>query len=237
MVQICSLFPIFASISISLAASASHITSAVSYSPDELSSASSRALKSDATFIFEFLGDFVSHTLTYLDYMQENSMTFPGDLQNYIFRLQSITNDQSIIAALETRSFPFEDFITMYTKFDWASSFMSANGVSTIYKPEDFLTVSGEASSTSSSDTSSATSEDSYSGSDSGSKGIASSTDDSKSASSTSAASSSDGSKSSTSSSESSSSTSTVSDSSNGVGSLYIPIISLPVAMISVFLL
>lgn len=233
MVQICSLFPIFASISISLAASASHITSAVSYSPDELSSASSRALKSDATFIFEFLGDFVSHTLTYLDYMQENSMTFPGDLQNYIFRLQSITNDQSIIAALETRSFPFEDFITMYTKFDWASSFMSANGVSTIYKPEDFLTVSGEASSTSSS----ATSADSYSGSDSGSKGIASSTDDSKSASSTSAASSSDGSKSSTSSSESSSSTSTVSDSSNGVGSLYIPIISLPVAMISVFLL
>ncbi|ODQ61041.1 hypothetical protein WICANDRAFT_90292 [Wickerhamomyces anomalus NRRL Y-366-8] len=158
-------------------------------------------------------------------------MTYPVDLQNYVVRLQSITDDQSLIAALETRSFPFNDFVTMFTKFDWASSFMSEQGVSSFYVPQDFLTANGADASVTQSGSQS-------SGSPSSSGSFASSTGSSSSGSSgsiTSAASSSRSGSSSATSSQSSSSAR--SSTSNGVDSLYIPIISLPVMFVSLFLL
>ena len=235
MVQILSFLTVLSVSALSLAQST--ITSSASYSPDQLSSASSRALHSDASFVLAFLGDFISRS-TYLNFMRENSMTYPADLQNYVVRLQSITDDQSLIAALETRSFPFNDFVTMFTKFDWASSFMSEQGVSSFYVPQDFLTANGADASVTQSGSQS-------SGSPSSSGSFASSTGSSSSGSSgsiTSAASSSrSGSSrsgsSSASATSSQSSSSTRSSASNGVDSLYIPIISLPVMFVSLFLL
>lgn len=230
MVQILSFLTVLSVSALSLAQST--ITSSASYSPDQLSSASSRALHSDASFVLAFLGDFISRS-TYLNFMRENSMTYPADLQNYVVRLQSITDDQSLIAALETRSFPFNDFVTMFTKFDWASSFMSEQGVSSFYVPQDFLTANGADASVTQSGSQS-------SGSPSSSGSFASSTGSSSSGSSgsiTSAASSSRSGSLSASATSSQSSSSARSSASNGVDSLYIPIISLPVMFVSLFLL
>lgn len=230
MVQILSFLTVLSVSALSLAQST--ITSSASYSPDQLSSASSRALHSDASFVLAFLGDFISRS-TYLNFMRENSMTYPADLQNYVVRLQSITDDQSLIAALETRSFPFNDFVTMFTKFDWASSFMSEQGVSSFYVPQDFLTANGADASVTQSGSQS-------SGSPSSSGSFASSTGSSSSGSSgsiTSAASSSRSGSSSASATSSQSSSSARSSASNGVDSLYIPIVSLPLMFVSLFLL
>lgn len=230
MVQILSFLTVLSVSALSLAQST--ITSSASYSPDQLSSASSRALHSDASFVLAFLGDFISRS-TYLNFMRENSMTYPADLQNYVVRLQSITDDQSLIAALETRSFPFNDFVTMFTKFDWASSFMSEQGVSSFYVPQDFLTANGADASVTQSGSQS-------SGSPSSSGSFASSTGSSSSGSSgsiTSAASSSRSGSSSAPATSSQSSSSARSSASNGADSLYIPIVWLPLMFVSLFLL
>lgn len=202
-----------------------------SYDKSQLSSASSRALQADASILYGFLEDFNSRYTDYIEFMSENSMTYPANLQNYIYQLQTISQDSSLYAALETKSFPFSDFITMFTKFDWASSIITAQGGSTFYAPEYFLTADAKEASVSSGSSATASSTSgSASSTFSWTSGVTSSITSVSSSESSSSTTSSEASSSSSTNSNSESST-------NGVDSLYIPIFSLPVLLASMFLL
>lgn len=202
---------LYSLISFSFVVSISFAQTTTSYDKSQLSSASSRALESGVSILYGFLEDFNNRYETYIKFMEENSMTYPAILQNYIYQLQTISQDSSLYQALKTKSFPFSDFITMFTKFDWASSIITAQGGSTFYDPEYFLTVDKEVSASSVSSTSSGLS--SFSWSSGVTSSISSVSSETTSSSTT----------------ESSSQSSTTTGSStNGVDSLYIPIFSLP---------
>ncbi|CCH43474.1 Cell wall protein [Wickerhamomyces ciferrii] len=205
------------------------IAQTTSYNAEQWSKASSQALQTDGELFYAFLSDFNYNFPKYKTFMDENKMTYPANLQNYAFQIQSITDDEEMIQVLKSKSFPFSEFNTMFTKFEWASSLLSENGLSKVLMPSEFLTK--EASITGGSE--------SESGSGSGSS-IASITSNSESSSESSGSESSNessGSSSSSSEGSSSSSSTSASQSSNLGESLYIPIISFPLVMISFFLL
>ncbi|CEP21590.1 unnamed protein product [Cyberlindnera jadinii] len=112
-----------------------------SWSPEELSSATSRALASDASFIYDVMLDINHRYTTYLQYMDSNKMQFPDDIVQYMVGLQTISKESSLFEAVNTMSFPFDDFKTMITAFPWYSSLMSAADLSTFLVPSDFLVI------------------------------------------------------------------------------------------------
>ncbi|ONH66382.1 hypothetical protein BON22_3677 [Cyberlindnera fabianii] len=104
------------------------------------SSASAAALAADGKFIFDVLVDLNSRYTQYITYMDNNGMAFPEGVANYINRILTISSEGSLLAFIQTRSFPFSEFQTLMPAFPWYSSLLSEAGVTTFYVPEDFLT-------------------------------------------------------------------------------------------------
>ncbi|KAH3679340.1 hypothetical protein WICMUC_001080 [Wickerhamomyces mucosus] len=111
------------------------IASTTSYSPDELSSASSAAIAADITFIADFLENVSENFQTYLAYMEANNLQFPNGLYNYFAEINYASNQANFI---ETASFPFSEFKTFAPKFSEYSTLVVKDG--TFRYPEDFLT-------------------------------------------------------------------------------------------------
>jgi hypothetical protein len=200
-----------------------------SWSPEQLSSASSRALQSDATLIYNVLMDLNTQYTSYLKYMDSNGMHFPAEINQYMVKIQTINDESSLMAAIKTMSFPFSEFQTMMTVFPWYSSIMSNAVVTTFYEPSDFLMEAFATTSASAVETASesfiatassvsSTSSVHYTTSSSFSSSTSFGTSSSKSSSASSSSSSN------VSSSKSTTAFTSATSSTNGVSSLYIPV-------------
>ncbi|KAH3901153.1 Afb1p SCDLUD_002636 [Saccharomycodes ludwigii] len=108
-----------------------------SVSTEIIELARSKAAQYDMPIISAFLADYNSDDIKYLSYLNENSKTLPQDIINYLYRIITISQYDSLQQDMAS-TFPFDEFQTFVQPFPWYSNILKSANATTFYVPEDF---------------------------------------------------------------------------------------------------